>query len=523
MERYDKIIRDIIKNAIRSAIFIDENALEPYQKPSDPEIKEERLSVDLYNEFYNNSIALTNYKYRKDLYSASKDYLLHGKDLILLDWKLNGDSGEEDALNVLEDTIKYHIPFCVVYTKETTDSVFENLLSFFMGFTERNCEDIRLSLLLDMNDENDKVFFSQISDMVHSGNFPEQKIKAMRECIQFREIFANEYFKDESKDIRTKFEGCWCAYMNLHKSRESTPKFLSFDSEEKLIVVNDTFITILNKEATNASLLREKFLEIISGYKNSFSKLLRLEINWLIREKGISINSEVSSIAKDTYRYHKKQNKEEFENFIKNIVLNGVALNLLDAPLSLIQSLDIKSDVPEPPVEELIKMNTFYNATYRNGAKRITFGDVFQLYENAKEKDEYYICITPLCDCVHPKNEMTFYFAKGTKVPKDSVNKELKNAEEAFTSYIPFDILVKWNEVHSGKPTYITPIPLTVPKLVIKNDTINAYQLQAKVSRKKKLQLHYITTLKQNYAQRIANHAFTHSTRVGITYVSKAK
>lgn len=28
----------------------------------------------------------------------------------------------------------------------------------------------------------------------------------------------------------------------------------------------------------------------------------------------------------------------------------------------------------------------------------------------------------------------------------------------------------------------------------------------------------YITTIKQNYAQRIANFAFTHSTRVGINF-----
>ena len=33
------------------------------------------------------------------------------------------------------------------------------------------------------------------------------------------------------------------------------------------------------------------------------------------------------------------------------------------------------------------------------------------------------------------------------------------------------------------------------------------------------LSFEYITTIKQNYAQRIANHAFTHPVRVGVDFV----
>ena len=52
MATYKDAALSIIKDAIKSAVFIDENALEAYQSPRNPPIVEERLSVDLYNEFH---------------------------------------------------------------------------------------------------------------------------------------------------------------------------------------------------------------------------------------------------------------------------------------------------------------------------------------------------------------------------------------------------------------------------------------------------------------------------------------
>ena len=117
------------------------------------------------------------------------------------------------------------------------------------------------------------------------------------------------------------------------------------------------------------------------------------------------------------------------------------------------------------------------------------------------------------------KNENTFYFAKGQVVEQGSIEKELKRSEEVFVSYLPNNVVIRWNNSSDkGKPIYITPIPLTLPQSTIKDEHISAYRLKAHISNKEKLLFNYVATLKQTYAQRIANHAFSHSIRVGISF-----
>ena len=522
MATYIETAKAIVKSYIKSAIFIDENALEPYQKPHTPIVSEEALSVSLHKEFRQNNISLSTYRYRHKTYKKNKTYLLGGRDLILLDWKLNGNEGEDYALEILNDVVSanYHIPFCVVYTSERqTGNVFNNILSFFSGVTQEDSDNIKLSLLLE-DEDNGPDFLRQLSDIVHNGNYSDNIINAFKN--QFQNIFENEYFNTERQDIQSRLLNCWCAYNPFCKAASTNKAHISsYNSNTPLLIINETFILILNKQETTASLLQERYSEIISNYENGFSQLLKLELSSLIKNKGFSINAEMSYIKKDTYAYHKKQNKEEFENFIKSIILDGISVNLLDSPLTTVVSLNTDIEIAVPSSEELIRMNTFYNSIYRQGEKKLTFGDVFQLYNENGATDFYYVCINPLCDCSFPKNENTFYFAQGKKINLQEQNKELTRSEEIFISYIPGDTMIRWAEIQKGKPTYITPIPLTVPKFDIKDNIIYAYQLQAKISKKRKYQLHYITTLKQNYAQRIANHAFTHSTRVGISYIKK--
>ena len=109
MATYIETAKAIVKSYIKSAIFIDENALEPYQKPHTPIITEEALSVNLHKEFRQNNISLSTYRYRHKTYKKNKTYLLGGRDLILLDWKLNGNEGEDYALEILNEIGRAHV------------------------------------------------------------------------------------------------------------------------------------------------------------------------------------------------------------------------------------------------------------------------------------------------------------------------------------------------------------------------------------------------------------------------------
>ena len=522
---YQEAAKKIIKEHIKTAIYIDENAREPFSSNSTPELFEEKLSVELYKDFINHNILFSSYKFDVLKYDQQKDYLLNGRDFVLLDWKLEGETGEDKALNIISDIIKAkpQISFCGVYTKEQPEVVFRNMLSYFSGITDHECEDIKLQLLLE-DEDNFRGFISKLESLVLDNSFETRQLDDLKR--DYSNILNKEFFVGDQKEIPKKLIECWCAYMNYQKATIKQNKVSSYKFSDFVLLVNNTFIVILNKASTKFNRILNKFTRIIADYSRGFSLLMSMEMNDFLQQKGLVLDPRIINFSQELFAYHKMQDKVSFDIFIKDVILNGISLGLMDEQLSTIQSLKKLPKSYEPEIEELVSMYAFYDSIQRFPDKNLLFGDVFK-YDNGKPEETcYYICITPLCDCAHPKNENTFYFAKGCQVIEPSkIKKEIKNSEEIFISYLPDNTVIKWAEGSSDKnkkdrPVYITPIPLTVPKTVIKNNRLCAYKLKAKVSQKEKLDLQYVGTIKQNYAQRIANHAFMHSIRVGISFAS---
>lgn len=520
---YTDAVKNIIKQHIKFAVYIDENARESFKPSSVPELFEEKLSFELYEEFSKYDVELSTYKYSSiPNYKTKKNYILNGRDLVLLDWKLDGRTGEDQALEVISDIIhvKPRISFCVVYTHESTDEVFKNILSFFSGITKQECDDIRLQLLLE-GEENFHDFKSKLDEIVLHGSFDKEETDNFINA--FPDVFESDSFKTDSD--RIKLIKCWCTYSDFQKNSSNQIKVSSYKESDKTLIIGNTFFVILNKEATGFAELLSKFTQIIADYPNGFPLLMNLEINNIMQNKGMMMDPRIINLPQELFAYHKMQDRIDFDFFIKEVQLNSISLSLMDEQLSTIQSLQNPPKTYEPKIEELISINTFYDSIKRPSETNLVFGDVFK-YEDGAGETCFYICITPLCDCANPKNENTFYFAKGqqiTDVPK--IKKLIKHSEELFISFLPNNIVVKWANSTSDKdkPLYITPIPLTIPKITIKDNHLYAYQLMSKISKKKKIDLQYIGTIKQNYAQRIANHAFMHSIRVGITFVSILK
>ena len=161
-------------------------------------------------------------------------------------------------------------------------------------------------------------------------------------------------------------------------------------------------------------------------------------------------------------------------------------------------------------------MNVFYNSVYLPKNKPLSFGDVF-LEESS---NRYYICITALCDCAQPKDNR-FYFAEGIKITN---TKALEIGDNGFVSFLNNDTFIRWGEKEKeNEPLYIMPKPFYVPKTEIINGQINVDIIVQEDNQSiiKTNVFKYITTIKQNYAQRIANHAFMHPIRVGIDFIKK--
>lgn len=513
MATYEETAYKIIKDAIKSAIFIDENAKEPY---SEDNTQEAERSIALYNQFKDNGISLSVYKYSNTNYLTQKEYIFANRDLVLLDWKLEGDGhGGEKSLELLDEIVnrQKHIHFCVIYTSEKKDSVLRNILTYFSGSTKAEYDEIKIDLA-DKEEDIKKIL--PILNELSLKRFTDYKILCREIYRSNRELLTFICEKIVCDSSLCSLIKCGMAFDDDSiKSNVQEPCPSSIDSVLYTLCIENTIITILNKEEVIPDILFQKFGETISAYRWGVMQLAGLEMQNIQKKNSSFINSEILRVTKKALGYHKNEGVDNFEDFLRNVMLEQQSLNLRDEKLTLVESID-SEEYDDRLKDEYISMNVFYNSVYLKKNKPLSFGDVFRC------DGEFYICITALCDCARPeKRNNYFYFAKGTSI---TYNDALKIGDEGFVSYLSKNEYVRWNlKGSSDNPVYIVPVSLLVPCNLIKEQKIEVKKLvfENETSEIKSYVFEYVTTIKQNYTQRIANHAFSHPVRVGIDFVKK--
>ena len=524
----------IIKDAIKSAIFIDENALPFYSGASVIPIDEEVLSQDLYRNFKSEGISLAIHKYEvgDENKDALSEYLYEGRDLVLIDWKLTGEYGEELSLKMISDIVKNdHIHFCVVYTKESKEGlerVFKNILSYFSGKDSDYYQDLKEQIeIIEGIDEikSDLDFISLNRDNKEAGKriglLSRKNPAIVQSIIQYSE-------EPVKKCALIKAS---IALSDTHKSqnKNSCPTLVS--AENQTIVIENTIITLLNKSENRPDVLLNRLSQQIASSEASFTQLLGLEMKTILSKNSSFIDSNMLGISKDAFLYHRNHYRQEgqehlFSEFVKDVLLENISLQLRNKKLQLLDPdfLNSFGDDFHVKDEELISMNVFYNSHQLGIQKKLNFGDVFVGQEGAR----YYICITALCDCLRPKEKIdnNFFFAIGTNISKADA---LKLGDTAFVSFLNSSTIVKWTEFNSRignrergfSPIYIKPVQFKV----LNHEFDNAGEIEislisgdGEITHEK---IKYITTIKNSYSQRIANHAFSHPLRVGVDFVKK--
>lgn len=538
MMTYAGRAHSILKDSIKSAIYIDEKARSFFQDEKTLSgSPEESLSIDLYNNFKQAGISLDVHKYLpNDEKQADRiSFFVDNRDLVILDWKLKEQSGEEEALILLSKIVMAeHLHFCTIYTSEDQlDTVLLNVLSYFSSITEEYHTQIKEILEIEGLDKS-------IIEILHSINLN----RFDRDFVKQKRGDLRKIDKDIINKLQeiTGIEDPTCAIivssislMDTIKSQEEQPKPSFINADKKIIVINNTIITILNKEQNKAVDLLENYKNHIINYADSFNQLMGLELYNNIARTGAMVNDEFVSFSKDALLYHRKNLKADeighfFKSFMNEVFQEKIALSLRDKDYRLLDDklLDLMEPNENfiPSTSDLLKMNVFYNAlTLDKRGKFINFGDVFRI----DEENRYLLCITPLCDCLKPQDKIksNFYFAEGL-VMKDK-EKALKLGDTAFISYLPNDIIVRWGDLNTDEekakynPLYIKPYQYKVyenKNIIDDNKKIEVHYLNKEGQIRDKT-LTYITTIRTNYTQRIANHAFTYPMRVGIDFVKK--
>jgi hypothetical protein len=325
------------------------------------------------------------------------------------------------------------------------------------------------------------------------------------------------------------------------KSNEGLECPTFVDHDKKIVVINNTIITVLKKSDNNADVLLENFKNHIVADVDSFNQLLGIELyNHLYRSSAIT-NDLAISFPKDALVHHRKKLKEDgigyfFNSFMDEVLMEKISMSLRNRVSLLLD--DVLLDNFESGLEEnysdlnsLHKMNVFYNSYYFDKEDQIlNFGDVFLVEpnDNHKENPKYLICLTALCDCLRPQDKIksNFYFAEGSNIKNADA---LDLGDTAFISFLPNNITIKWTEITKNElrntygPLYIKPLQYKVfenENKFDKNNQIKVHYLD-KAGQTKSEILTYIGTIRPNYAQRIANHAFSYPIRVGVDFVKK--
>lgn len=509
MGDYKETAKAIIGESLKSAIFIDENAKEPF---SNEDALESIRSEALYKNLKDKGIALSIYKYDAKTYNTNKDYIFGGRDLVLLDWKLEGESGEEKSLDILSEIVNHqpHIHFCVIYTSSSQGEVINNILSYFSGETKEQYDNLQEEF--EDNRDTIKKLDSLLKEL-SIYRFDKNKRKNLIESIHQKcgEEFFNRVMKDFNPTSLSPFIHLGIAFDNLQKSTTIQPCPSAIDASSFSLCIGHTFISVFNKNKTSPKDIINDFSKQIVDNDKGIMLLLGLEMRNIQRRNEAYIDSQILSVSKEALAYHKNQKGDEFTSFIKEIMAEHLKMKIGGERLKIIDALVPSETNHSAYKNDYASMNTFYNSQRLDANnKALIFGDVFN-YEN-----DYYICITALCDCARPqKTNNYFYFAKGHKI---SVNEALELGESGYISYLGNECCVRWDDADSkSKSSHITPIPFYVPNNILSEGIIEAWRYID--GKENKLSFQYITTIRQNYAQRIANYAFSHPVRVGIDFV----
>lgn len=590
---------DIVKHSINSAIFIDEKAKEFYSgTPIDNDVIEEKLSIELFRQFKSEGVSLAVHKFNvSDVANEElKQYLLKDRDLVLLDWELDATGGIDYSLNLLSEVVGYpHINFCCIYT---STSKFENIAlhinTYFSGLSKEDYDKVLSTYsFLEANE-----FLEPGKQALASNNCEEIDSFLQKNGIELTD-FPIEY-KSNSDALKILID----SFDNFEKSEKREIKITSTSKESNSFIINNTFIFILKKDIENdtkPSILIKRISNELIKNKNSFIQLLGLEMQTIFNNNESFINENMLQSSTEAFFTHRNYLKEEnkndipFNTLIKKVLIEHATLRLRTSKLSLLDAefLDEESKKYNqiPSDTEVASMNTFYNSVTVKSLNSIdfpnvNFGDIFVDSEN-----NYYLCITALCDCLRPeKIKQNYFFVTGKELPIHVAN---LLGDSAFISYIPENKAISWINIESTKknkkegtveevkvpqkivdeltpllspevlgkiskrisenltekekrinnmnleidalkqfkykPVYIQPHTFNIKNPKIENNIIELRRVESlkKVEEGKDngdlnlFNVTYVTTLRPNYTQRIANHTFAHSVRVGVDFVSK--
>ncbi len=541
---FSSVANQIIQDSIMSSIYIDDKIVEPFEAVIEGNEKLFEVSKGLYSSFREKNKSLDFYKFKLTRnWREDTDYIFKNRDLLILDWQLDEtkDLKQTDALEILAKAVETDsLHFISIYTstdEEKFEDIFYQIKAYFDIKYNSKSKAIITKLIDDLESEGiDTTFFKE-----HSGKFKEIALKvANKEIIE--EIkgpligkLGKHYksFSNTLKEIDKDLTKAWEIFGYCLNEEEHNTKLINNVNsnvsfiERNFIVINHTIIQITNKENPKPEVHFDFFRQALLDVCGNLLSLTSLEIKNLLRDSSGFIGKDADSID-EAALFHHQSKKENFFEFIIEI-WKSHTFSHVDYNLDKLSTLntefwkeykgtkDIDGRIESLRRDEnrfcneLAKLNVYYNSLHigKPAEDKIKFGDIFLGFDGTGKPDgKYWLNISAHCDCLVPEDNLknNFYFVSGVK---SGLKESLSLGDRGFTSYIKNEgefFSIMWNQ---------RPVILN-----IQNSNMVNYRIKAKDGKLEDFEIRYIGTLKENYAQRMANNSFSFAMRVGIDFAS---
>lgn len=547
---FQDIAKEVIRNSIRSAICIDDRYASAYEEDSTSKWNFDEPRK-LHKSFREDGLCdLDIYRFTTYEETWNRNVMLSNKDLLILDWELDAEGRYDNAVKILSEVIdSKKIPFVVVYTS-TVDlhSINKALIHEFSPYDTEVFQSISEAL---------KTNFTAISDdgvsieadiflEKYIGDFYEyyfnwqnrQEVEAkLLAC--FREEFAiKEHIGDGA--IKSKVSAAVRSIVGQHTdglyelaimsiAQESKTKsdfqIERINTKQHAFRLNGAIVLVYHKQDKADGIKPEDlftvFAEAVVSNPHNYLNILSLELKDRLRESFSKIGTQFSKTDEQAFFFHlenyrtlkdgKEYNLRSIYDFILKSWIGELHQQRINEQPSILQFADDRYKLLKPPppkklsqhdtnlIEELVRYCAFVSTSKvaDRSDQTLRFGDLFL---NLKNPDEYFLCITPSCDCLHSENiNHNFYFVKGAIT---SSFQAIQKAEKGFLSFV----------LQNGEPKCIDWKCKPFTSFIPEND-INQLKINYSGG---EIQLQHLIILKENYAQRIANESFGYGHRVGI-------
>lgn len=573
VKKFKDVAKHIIKKSIRSAVCIDDMFEEPYmsaaliearnaelsQRDNKEVILDKSIPTKLYSSFRKVGLCdLDVYNFKSMDDSWHPQYMLNNKDLVVIDWELEGANNYASTLEILRQAIEINehpnVPFIIIYTYKPSadfEIIIRELVSHFSPYGADRKEFIKkihdaLTISFsdcfeeDFSEDDFKDWLEELSitfyEFWKNINVRNQIIDEI--CKSFNETFNVKETKRPktinklkvglktiyNTDLPKQIENLY--YLSIENRNTEGFEFSRINSVELGMKINTSLVTIFSKDEQNNEGVKpeevlDTFSELICNDPHNFLTLLSIEMKDKLRDELYKISNNISILDERAFFYHMNgyktrstNYKNEFFDFLLKSWTNEIeSYNYNNLPLIFnvideyvdhrkydeIKGADIKKEIGELG----LKLSTVEIYDRLQKSPTLRFGDILKISYNDGSEPDYLICITPACICVDVcKVDNNFYFVKSDSFKRFEDSNAVKDIETGYYSIIKDDgllLAVKWQ----CKPF----------TLYIKNNDLNNMESNYGL---KPVTLTYITTSKENFAQRISNQSFSYGTSIGI-------